>query len=113
MTDKAAVIISTSQPNKITLKDPQTTHEITVKKSYEFIQMYQSDISLDTTSQLLSIKEIIKNTNLNSIKALASFILENNFATSSSDISGACIIYGDDPFRRIYEDTYGHNRYCN
>lgn len=55
--------------------------------------MIQSDISSDLTSQLLSIKEIIKNKNLNSIQALASFILENDFATSYSDILGACIIY--------------------
>ena len=58
----------------------------TVKKSYDFIQMYQSDTSSDLTSQLLSIKEIINNKNLNSIQALASFILENNFATSNSNI---------------------------
>ncbi|KAF0754000.1 zinc finger MYM-type protein 1-like [Aphis craccivora] len=50
--------------------------------------MYQSDTSSDLTSQLLSIKEIINNKNLNSIQALASFILENNFATSHSDILG-------------------------
>ncbi len=46
--------------------------------------MYQSDTSSDLTSQLLSIKEIINNKNVNSIQALASFILENNFATSNS-----------------------------
>ncbi|XP_025203365.1 zinc finger MYM-type protein 1-like [Melanaphis sacchari] len=67
--------------------------EITVKESYDFIQMYQSDISSDLTSQLLSIKEIISNKNLNSIQALASFILENDFATSYSEVLGACIIY--------------------
>lgn len=55
--------------------------------------MYQSDISSDLTSQLLSIKEVIKTTNLNSIQDLASFIIENDFATSYSDILGACIIY--------------------
>ncbi|KAF0750511.1 Uncharacterized protein FWK35_00039054 [Aphis craccivora] len=59
-----------------------------VKKSYDFIQMFQSDLSSDLMSQLLSIKEIINNTNLNSIQALASFILENNFATSYFDILG-------------------------
>ncbi|KAF0756294.1 zinc finger MYM-type protein 1-like, partial [Aphis craccivora] len=50
--------------------------------------MYQSDTSSDLTSKLLSIKEIRNNKNLNSIQALASFILENNFATSYSDIIG-------------------------
>jgi len=60
--------------------------EITVKISYDFIQIYQSGINSDLTNQLLSIKEIIKNKNLNSIQALASFILENDFATSYSDI---------------------------
>jgi len=55
--------------------------------------MYQSDISSDLTSQLLSIKEIISNKNLNSIQALASFILENDFATSYSEVLGTCIIY--------------------
>jgi len=75
---------------------PQTLlgpDEITIKGSYDFIQMYQSDINSDLTSQLLSIKEIIKNKILNSIQALASFILENDFTTSYSDILGACIIY--------------------
>lgn len=66
--------------------------------------MYQSDISSDLTSQLLSIKEIMNIKNLNSIQTLTSYILENDFATSYSDISGACI---------IYEDTFEHNRYCN
>jgi len=60
--------------------------------------MYQSDISSDLTSQLLSIKEIIKNKNLYSTQTLTSFILENDFSTSYSDILGAYI---------IYEDTFG------
>lgn len=51
--------------------------------------MYQTDISSDITSQLLLIKEIISNKNLNIIQALASFIL----ATSYSEVLGACIIY--------------------
>jgi len=75
---------------------PQTLlgpDEITIKGLYDFIQMYQSDIRSDLMSQLPSIKEILKNKNLISIQAPASFILENDFATSYSDILGACIIY--------------------
>lgn len=64
-----------------------------VKESYDFIQTYKDDISSDFTSQILSLKELIKNKNLKTINEMANFILTNDIATSYSEILVACTIF--------------------
>lgn len=64
-----------------------------IKSCYDFVQLYKSDIGSEFTSQILSLKEIIKNKKLKSIRDLALFILENDFSTSYSEVLGACIIF--------------------
>ncbi|KAE9522907.1 hypothetical protein AGLY_016718 [Aphis glycines] len=64
-----------------------------VKNSYDFVQTYRDDISSDFTSQIVSLKELIKDKNLNSIYEMATFILNNDIATSYSEILAACILF--------------------
>lgn len=50
-----------------------------IKESYDFVLKYQSDISSEFTSQLISLKEMIMDKNLKTIGELATFILKNDF----------------------------------
>lgn len=65
----------------------------TIKSSYDFVQKYKSDVGSELTCQILSLKEIIKNKKLKSIRNLALFILENDLSCSYSEVLGACLIF--------------------
>lgn len=65
----------------------------TIKSCYDFVQNYKSDVGSELTYQILSLKEIIINKKLRSIRDLALFILENDLSCSYSEVLGACIIF--------------------
>lgn len=65
----------------------------TIKSCYDFILLYKSDVGSELVSQILSLKEIIVNKNLKSIRDLATFIVQNDFSTSYSEVLAACILF--------------------
>eukprot|EP00102_Acyrthosiphon_pisum_P010539 XP_008178884.1 PREDICTED: zinc finger MYM-type protein 1-like [Acyrthosiphon pisum] len=62
------------------------------KASMDFFYLYNDDISSDFTRQLLCLRGLL-NTNIQTIKDLALFIVKNDFCTTYCDVITACIIY--------------------
>jgi len=68
----------------------ESEENLIIKESHDFVLKYQSDISSEFTSQLISLKEMIMDKNLKTIGELAIFILQNDFSISYSEVLGAC-----------------------
>lgn len=62
------------------------------KASMDFFYLYNDDISSGFTRQLLCLRGLL-NTNIQTIKDLALFIVKNDFCTTYCDVITACIIY--------------------
>lgn len=59
---------------------------------YDFVLLYKLDVGSELVSQILSLKEMIVNKSLKTIRDLAIFIIQNDFSTSYSEVLGACIL---------------------
>ncbi|KAL4103836.1 hypothetical protein QTP88_019171 [Uroleucon formosanum] len=64
-----------------------------IKSCYDFVVLYKSDVGSELLSQILSLKEIIVDNNLKSIRDLAIFIVQHDFLTSYSEVLAACILF--------------------
>lgn len=67
----------------------------TIKSCYDFVLLYKSDVGSELISQILSLKEIIVNKNLKSIRDLATFIVQHDFSTSYSDVFSSLYSFFD------------------
>ncbi|KAL4126127.1 hypothetical protein QTP88_010356 [Uroleucon formosanum] len=74
--------------NIVTMKESEI-----VKSCYDFISFYNNDVTSDLIRQLISLKEFIKNTKIQTIQELTSFIIEYDLSSLYSEILTACIIY--------------------
>lgn len=74
--------------NIVTMKESEI-----VKSCYDFISFYNNDVTSDLIRQLISLKEFIKNTKIETIQELTSFIIEYDLSSLYSEILTACIIY--------------------
>ncbi|CAI6366598.1 unnamed protein product [Macrosiphum euphorbiae] len=75
-------------PNIIKLNEAEI-----VKSCYDFIQFYKTDVTSDLTSQVLSLKEFIKNTDKKTIKELCLYLIENGLSSLYSEVVTSCIIF--------------------
>ncbi|CAI6351722.1 unnamed protein product [Macrosiphum euphorbiae] len=75
-------------PNIIKLNEAEI-----VKSCYDFIQFYKTDVTSDLTSQVLSLKEFIKNTDMKTIKELCLYLIENDLSSLYSEVVTSCIIF--------------------
>ncbi|KAE9532787.1 hypothetical protein AGLY_009868, partial [Aphis glycines] len=75
-------------PNIIKLNESEI-----VKSCYGFIQFYKTDVTSDLTSQVLSLKEFIKNTDMKTIKELFLYLIENDLSSLYSEVVTCCIIF--------------------
>jgi len=65
-----------------------------IKCSFDFIQLYKSDVTSDFTRQLLSIQSIVKNKlDIRNINDVLIFIVNNDLSTAFCDVLTACIIF--------------------
>lgn len=71
----------------------ESGENLIIKELYDFVLKYQSDISSEFTSQLISLKEMIMGKNLKTIGELAIFILQNDFSISYSEVLGLCMLF--------------------
>lgn len=69
------------------------TDENIIKGSYDFCSTYENDISSDFPRQTVSIKTVIKEENLKTIKQLGNYIISNDLSSIFSDVLSACIIF--------------------
>ncbi|XP_029343946.1 zinc finger MYM-type protein 1-like [Acyrthosiphon pisum] len=74
--------------NIVTMKESDI-----VKSCYDFISFYNNDVTSDLIRQLISLKEFIKNTKIQTIQELSSFIIEYDLSSLYNQILTACIIY--------------------
>ncbi|CAI6356258.1 unnamed protein product [Macrosiphum euphorbiae] len=72
-------------PNIIKLNEAEI-----VKSCYDFIQFYKTDVTSDLTSQVLSLKEFIKNTDMKTIKELCLYLIENDLSSLYSEVVTSC-----------------------
>jgi len=75
-------------PNIIKLNEAEI-----VKSCYDFIQFYKTDVTSDLSSQVLSLKEFIKNTDMKTIKELCLYLIENDLSSLYSEVVTSCIIF--------------------
>ncbi|KAL4098367.1 hypothetical protein QTP88_022995 [Uroleucon formosanum] len=65
-----------------------------IKCSFDFIQLYKSDVTSDFTRQLLSIQSIIQNKlDIRNVNDVLIFIVNNDLSTAFCDVLTACIIF--------------------
>lgn len=64
-----------------------------IKKSYDIILKCQSDIGSEFISKFISLKEMIIGKNLKTIGEHSTFIFENNYSISYSEVLRACMLF--------------------
>lgn len=64
-----------------------------IKSCYNFIEFYKSGVTSDLTSQVLPLKEFIKNTKIKTIKELCLYLKENDLLPLYSEVVTSCIIF--------------------
>lgn len=69
------------------------TDENIIKGSYDFCSTYKNDINSDFPRQMVSIKTVIKEENLKTIKHLGNYIINNDLSSSFPDVLSACVIF--------------------
>lgn len=69
------------------------TDKYIIKSSYDFCVTYKDDVSSDFPRQMLSLKTVIKDEKLKTIKLLGSFIINNDLSSSFPDVLSACVIF--------------------
>ncbi|KAL4132018.1 hypothetical protein QTP88_009239 [Uroleucon formosanum] len=74
--------------NIVTMKESEID-----KSCYDFISFYNNDVTSDLIRQLISLKEFIKNTKIQTIQELTSIIIEYDLSSLYSEILTASIIY--------------------
>jgi hypothetical protein len=75
-------------PNVIKLNEAEL-----VKWCYDFIPFNKTDVTSDLTSQILSLKEFIINTDIKKIKELCLYLIENDLSSLYSAVVISYIIF--------------------